>query len=101
MRPHNQRTRSPLYTFEGQASLLTGPAQVLRQTSLQVHQLAIREQSPGLIPDARSQLNASFHLHPSALPRREDSESSRIVTYFLSLLSSLCNKAEILHLIVR
>lgn len=60
MRSHDQRTRSPLHPLEGQAPVLAGFAEVLRQAPLQVHQLTVRKQLTGLVPNACSQLNLLF-----------------------------------------
>lgn len=57
VRPHDERAGSALPAPEGEAPVLAGPAQVLRQAPLQVHQLAVCEQPARLVPDAGAELD--------------------------------------------
>lgn len=56
MRTHDKWTRSALSASQGKTPLLARIAQILRQTSFQIHQLPIREQLTRVIPDAGPQL---------------------------------------------
>lgn len=56
MRPHNERARSTLLTFEDKPSIFTGSIEILRQTSFQIHEFNIRQQLIGSTANACPQL---------------------------------------------
>lgn len=57
MRTHNIGARGTLHAPEETASILTCVTEVLRQTTLQVHQRDVRKPAPGTAANASTQLN--------------------------------------------
>jgi hypothetical protein len=98
MRSHNKRTRSPLHPFEGQTSLLTRTLEVLRQTALQVHQLAVCKQLAGLLPHACPQLDAFFHSFPKqnliVLPRHKRVDDKLLRKKFIYVIDEILRREE-------